>query len=183
MKVCDIRNSAILYNQEQLGSLVAKQCDLKIKYLDIIYDKVKLKNTYKIIVKIGVLYRIMNKDIDIYLKEFEGDSKEWLTTFVEHMRNKYPQLEEVISFKMPTYKLGSGKERNYIAFSVGKNHFSLHTMDFEYINVLREKLSKPGKGKGCVNVPFKNVEEQGILFDAIDEIIKRKVTKVYGQKA
>lgn len=124
----------------------------------------------------------MNNEIDIYLTEFEGDSKEWLTTFVNYMRNKYPQLEEVISFKMPTYKLGSGKERNYIAFSVGKNHFSLHTMDFDYINILKEKLSRPGKGKGCVNVPFKNVDEREIIFHAIDEIISRKVTKVYGGK-
>lgn len=124
----------------------------------------------------------MNNEIDIYLTEFEGDSKEWLTTFVNYMRNKYPQLEEVISFKMPTYKLGSGKERNYIAFSVGKNHFSLHTMDFDYINILKEKLSRPGKGKGCVNVPFKNVDEREIIFHAIDEIISRKVTKVYGEK-
>lgn len=125
----------------------------------------------------------MNNEIDIYLTEFEGDSKEWLTTFVNYMRNKYPQLEEVISFKMPTYKLGSGKERNYIAFSVGKNHFSLHTMDFDYINILKEKLSRPGKGKGCVNVPFKNVDDREIIFHAIEEIISRKVTKVYGERS
>lgn len=50
--------------------------------------------------------------------------------FISYMREKHSGLEEVISFKMPTYKLGSGKLRNYIAFSPAKNHFSMHTMDF-----------------------------------------------------
>lgn len=120
--------------------------------------------------------------VNVYLNEFEDAQKEWLTVFVEHMRKKYPDIEEVISFKMPTYKLGVGKERNYIAFSVGKNHFSLHTMDFEYITKLKEKLSKAGKGKGCVNIPFDKIEEREILFNAIDDIIERKVMKIYGKK-
>lgn len=121
-------------------------------------------------------------EVNTYLNGFEGHQKEWLTTFVEHMRKKYPDIEDVISFKMPTYKLGAGKERNYVGFSVGKSHFSLHTMDFEYITMLKERLSKPGKGKGCVNVPFDKIEEREILFDAIDNIIERKIRKVYGKK-
>lgn len=54
-------------------------------------------------------------------------------------------------------------------------------MDFDYINILRKKLSGPGKGKGCVNVPSKNVDEREIIFRAIDEIINRKVTKVWAK--
>lgn len=113
-------------------------------------------------------------EVDKYLLGFEGVQREWLVTFVEYMRKKYPNIEEVISYKMPTYKLGTGKKRNYIAFSVGKSHFSLHTIDFEYIVLLKEELSKPGKGKGCVNVPFNKAEEQKILFKGIDKLIERK---------
>lgn len=40
----------------------------------------------------------MNNEVDVYLQKFEGDAKLWITTFVNHMRKKYPQLEEVISF-------------------------------------------------------------------------------------
>lgn len=124
-----------------------------------------------------------HKQVDEHIEKLEGLQRQWLMTFVEHMRINYPELEEVISFQMPTYKLGSGKERNYIAFGIGKNHFSLHTMDFNYISNLKEKLTKPGKGKGCVNVLFSQIEEQEILFEAISEIIQRKVMCCYGGRS
>lgn len=54
-------------------------------------------------------------------------------------------------------------------------------MDFEYITQMKEKLSKPGRGKGCVNVPFDKPCEREILFKAIDDIIERKITCVYGK--
>nr|WP_307991457.1 DUF1801 domain-containing protein [uncultured Niameybacter sp.] len=118
------------------------------------------------------------KEVDNYVAGLEGDAKEWTMVFVQYMRENYPELEEVISFKMPTYKLGSGKERNYIAFGFGKAHFSLHSMDFAYISELKEKLSKAGKGKGCVNVPFNKPLEREILFKAIDEIVERSRGKI-----
>lgn len=123
-----------------------------------------------------------NKEVDEYIQGLEGVQKEWVTDFVAYMRKKYPDLEEVISFKIPTFKLGQGKERNYIGFGLGKNHFSLHTMDFEYVVLLKEKLSKPGKGKGCVNVHYTKIDEKEILFKAIDDIVDRKVLRTYGNK-
>lgn len=120
-------------------------------------------------------------DVDLYLSQLIDEPKEWTTIFVDYMRENYNELEEVISFKMPTYKIGSGKERNYISFGYGKAHFSLHSMDFEYIAEMKKELSKPGKGKGCVNVPFNKPEERTILFEAIDSIVERKITKIYGK--
>ena len=118
------------------------------------------------------------KEVDEYLAGLEGDAREWNEIFIRYMRENYPELAEVISFKMPTYKLGSGKERNYIAFGFGKAHFSLHSMDFAYISELKEKLSKPGKGKGCVNVPYNKPLEREILFKAIDHIVERSREKL-----
>ncbi len=121
--------------------------------------------------------------VNQYLDTLEGEQKSWMEFFVDYMRKNHSDLEKVISFQMPTYKLGSGKLRNYIAFSPAKNHFSMHSMDFEYIIILKEKLSKPGKGKGCVNVNYTNVEERDILIQGIEEIINRKVLATYGQKS
>ncbi|MGG7178328.1 hypothetical protein ACQPU1_12075 [Clostridium paraputrificum] len=121
-------------------------------------------------------------EVDEYLKTLIGTEKDWVEFFVNYMRKNHSDLEEVISFKMPTYKLGSGKLRNYIAFSPAKNHFSMHSMDFEYISLLKEELKKPGKGKGCVNVPYGNEAERSILIDGIDKIISRNVLKTYGKK-
>ncbi len=112
-------------------------------------------------------------EVDIFVEKLEGDAKEWTKEFVEYMRNNYPEFLEVISFQMPTYKLGSGKMRSYIAFGFGANHFSLHCTDFDYIANLKMRLSNGGKGKGCVNVKFTNRDEKEILIQAIDDIIDR----------
>lgn len=117
-----------------------------------------------------------NIEVNNYIKSLDGDGKEWTTIFVNYMREKYPELEEVISFKIPTYKLKESSRRNYIAFGVAKNHFSLHTTDFEYITILKTKLKNGGKGKGCVNVKFTDIDEQKIIFNAIDEIYNRSST-------
>ncbi|MEG0540721.1 MAG: DUF1801 domain-containing protein [Angelakisella sp.] len=120
-------------------------------------------------------------EVDNYIQTLANTEQEWMSFFVRYMREKHANLEEVISFKMPTYKLGSGKQRNYIAFSPAKNHFSMHSMDFEYIEILKKQLSSPGKGKGCVQVKYQNPEERIILLEAIEEIINRKRLAVYGE--
>ncbi|MEA5010378.1 MAG: DUF1801 domain-containing protein [Angelakisella sp.] len=122
-------------------------------------------------------------EVDSYIMALPEIQQEWMWFFVKYMREKHSNLEEVISFQMPTYKLGSGKLRNYIAFSPAKNHFSMHTMDFEYIAMMKESLASPGKGKGCVNVKYTNTEERILLLQAIEEIIKRKQLKDYGKQA
>lgn len=119
--------------------------------------------------------------VNEYINNLEGQQKEWVLYFVNYMRKYHPELEEVISFKMPTFKLGSGKLRNYIAFAPAKYHFSMHTMDFEYVEILKGKLSKAGDGKGCVKVKYTNPSERKILTQAIDEIVKRKVLSTYGK--
>lgn len=120
-------------------------------------------------------------EVDILIDNLCEIEKDWMIYFVEYMRKNHSELEEVISFKMPTYKLGSGKERNYVSFSTAKNHFSMHSMDFEYIGLLKEKLSAGGKGKGCVNVKYANTDERKFLIEGIEDIINRKVLKIYGK--
>lgn len=124
----------------------------------------------------------MQNDIDTLILNLPEIKKDWLIFFVEYMRKKHSNLDEVISFQMPTYKLGNGKLRNYISFSTAQKHFSLHSMDFEYISILKEKLSTPGKGKGCVNVKYENIHERQILLDAIEVIIQRNQLVTYGNK-
>lgn len=116
---------------------------------------------------------MIENDVDLYIKNLTEVQKDWIIFFVDYMRKHHSDIEEVISYKMPTYKLGTGKMRNYIAFSVSKNHFSMHSMDFEYILYLKDKLKNPGKGKGCVNVLYSNIDERNVLINAIEEIIKR----------
>lgn len=112
-------------------------------------------------------------EVNHHIESLEEDAKEWVSVFVQHMRENYPELPEFLSFQMPTYKLGNGTIRKYIAFGFGKNHFSLHCVDFEYIVALKTRLKHGGKGKGCVNVKFSDVDEKDILFEAIGDIYNR----------
>lgn len=79
---------------------------------------------------------------------------------------------------MLTYKLGEGKIKNYIAFSVKPKHFSMYSLDFEYVSALKEKLSNPEKGKGCVNISYDNAFDKDILITAIEEIIERQNSRL-----
>ncbi len=103
----------------------------------------------------------------------EGDAKDWTDFFVDYMRKNYPELPEVVSFQMPTFKLGSGENRHYIAFSTAKAHFSMHSMDFDYMAELKSRLKNGGKGKGCVNVKYTDVQEREVLISAIKDIVAR----------
>ncbi len=108
-----------------------------------------------------------------YINQYTGEHKAWLEEFVAYMDKK--AMAGKISYNIIMYKLPGDKNHNFVAFSVAKEHFSLHTLDFEYIVELKAKLKKPGRGKGCVNVPFKNSFEKPTLYKAVDDIINRNL--------
>ena len=97
---------------------------------------------------------------------------------MDYLKVNHPEIEVIFSFQMPTYVLGKGKHRNYIAFSANKGYFTIHSLDFEYIDILIEKLSRPDKGKGCVRIAFTNDQEKQILKQAVDDIIERHRMKM-----
>lgn len=115
----------------------------------------------------------MAKEVDDYIAKLEPIPKEWISYFVDYMRKNHKDLEECIYYTRPTYKL-KGVPKNYVMFSNATKDFSLHTMDEEYIPIVRKKLSKPGNGKQSVKVPYENVQEREIIINAIEEIIKQQ---------
>ena len=119
--------------------------------------------------------KIKYDNLQDYLDSLQGRDKEMMFYFVDYMRNNHSDIKEGFSFQMPTYILGTGKTKNYISFAVNKNHFSLHSLDFEYISLLKEQLTKAGNGKGCVKISYDDENERKILIDGIEEIIKRQI--------
>ena len=111
--------------------------------------------------------------IDEYISQFNNKQAEWLNYFVNYMQLKHSSIDAVISYSIICYYLGSGKNKNFVAFSAAKEHFSLHTLDFEYIELLKKQLKKPGKGKACVNIPYNNDFEKPLIMEAIDTLIER----------
>lgn len=107
--------------------------------------------------------------VDDYVNGFEGAPREWLDTFVGFMRERFPALQEVISYGIPTYKFG----RMFIAFSIAKDHFTFHTVDFEMIEELKARLPKAKFGKGSAKVKFADKAAIPVLFEAAREIVSR----------
>lgn len=111
--------------------------------------------------------------VDQSIQAMPQEARARVLELVNYMRKHYPDLEEVVSFQMPTYKLGSGAKRNYIAFSGAKGHVSMHTMDFDMIQQLKPKLKSPGKGKGCVQIGLTDEADLRVALEAIPEIVQR----------
>ena len=105
--------------------------------------------------------------VEEYANRFEGEKKEWLMTFVSYMRETYPQIAEVISYQIPMYKF----RKTYVAFSIAKDHFTFHTLDFDQIEALKERLPRAKFGKGSAKIPFNERGYIPVLKETIDRIM------------
>ncbi len=107
--------------------------------------------------------------VDDYLGRFEGEQREWLTTMIGYMRKNHPDLQETISYQIPTYKF----DGQYIAFSVAKDHFTFHSLDFEVIEELKQLLPQAKFGRGSAKIPFSDRDAIPVIFEACERIIER----------
>lgn len=107
--------------------------------------------------------------VNDYIHSFDGVKKEWLTTFITFMRENFPDIPERISYQMPMYKFNG----IYIAFSVAKEHFTFHTLDFDMIEELKVLLPKAKFGKGCTKVKYDDKAAIPVLFDMCRKIVDR----------
>lgn len=107
--------------------------------------------------------------VNDYINRYAGVKKEWLTTFIAFMRENLPDIRETISYKMPMYTFNG----TYIAFSIAKDHFSFHTLDFEMIEELKHLLPKAKFGKGCAKVRFDDTAAIPVLFAMSRKIVER----------
>ncbi|MBC6316949.1 iron chaperone [Listeria grandensis] len=112
----------------------------------------------------------MVETVDQYIACLETEEQhKWTMTFVAFMRENYPDFEEKISCQMPTFKFG----QQYIAFSNAKTHFSVHTLDFELVLEMKNRLPRAKFGKGCVKVKFEDDDAIPELFKFCREIVVR----------
>lgn len=119
----------------------------------------------------------MTGPVDDYVNRFDGEKKEWLTTMIRFMRQQFPDLRETISYQMPMYRFVD----QYIAFSVAKDHFTFHTLDFEMIEELKSLLPHARFGKGSAKIRFSERASIPILFDVCKRIVARHSAGRNGQ--
>lgn len=103
-----------------------------------------------------------------YLGTLEGPGRAWLEAFLTHMSEKHADIAPIMFRQRPMYRVGE----SYVLFSVAQRHFTVHTLNFELIEALRERLPGAGFGKGSVNVKFTDEAARALLFALCDEVVR-----------
>jgi uncharacterized protein YdhG (YjbR/CyaY superfamily) len=89
---------------------------------------------------------------------------------VTFMRENFPELEETMFYGMPAFRF----DGIYIAFSVAKDHFTYHTLDFEMIEELKTLLPRAKFGRGSAKIRFSDSDAIPVLFEASRRIVERR---------
>ncbi len=109
-----------------------------------------------------------------YLESANEQGKKWLAEFFHYMDEKHPELKITMFRQCPMYKFKNSYLDGYIMFTVAKNHFTLHTLDFDLIEEMKSQFPKAGFGKGCVKVKYGDVDAIPALKEMCDKAIERK---------
>ncbi len=111
-----------------------------------------------------------------YLASAHEQGQRWLAEFFRYMDEKHPDLKITMFRQCPMYKFKKSYLDGYIMFTVASQHFTLHTLDFELIEAMKNQLPKARFGKGCVKVKFKDVEAIPVLKAMCDKAVERQQT-------
>ncbi len=113
----------------------------------------------------------MLKDIQSYRETLSETGKSWYDAAVSHMTSHYPEYPLVMSYSRPTYKL-IGKI--FLMLGGGKEHFSIYTTDFDYVESLKLLKIKGLKfGKSAVLFQFKDQAHMKLAIKMMDDVIER----------
>lgn len=89
-------------------------------------------------------------NVDEYIREFEGETKQRLIATRKLVLDTAPQAEESISYGMPAYKI-NGKPLVY--FGGYKSHIGFYATPTGH-KAFEKELSKYKQGKGSVQFPL-----------------------------
>ncbi len=103
-----------------------------------------------------------------YAATLEGPGASWFQEFFDYMREKHAGIEPIMFRQRPMFRVG----KSYVMFTVAKDHFSLHTLNFELIEELKSKLPRAGFGKGCANIKFADEAAKPVLKALVDEVVR-----------
>ncbi len=103
-----------------------------------------------------------------YMASLDGEGRIWLAEFLDYMRERHGALQPIMFRQRPMFKVG----KSYVLFTVAKEHFAVHTLNFDLIEAIRKDLPKAKYGKGCVQVKFADVAAKPALKALCDEVVR-----------
>jgi len=111
------------------------------------------------------------KTIDDYLNTLENPLRTWTEQVLTYLKKNYPTYDIVLSYQRPMLKL---KPKLFIMLGGGKQHFSLYTTDFSYVESFKErKIPRIKFGKSAILFPLEKPDYINLAYRVCDEVIER----------
>lgn len=117
----------------------------------------------------------MNKsnEIDLYIAGFPVETQVILENIRETIKKAAPDAEEVISYKMPAYKL----KGILVYFAAYKNHIGFYPTG-RGIEAFKNELTKYKWSKGTIQFPLNKPIPFGLITKIVKFRVKENLQKV-----
>ena len=101
-----------------------------------------------------------SKNVDAFIKASPKRSQAKLKEMRRIVRSALPESQEVISYKMPVYKV---RGRMLIAFAGFKNHIGFYGMSGTFLDAFKKELKGYETSKGTVRFPLDKPLPAGLI--------------------
>ena len=113
------------------------------------------------------------KDVDSYIATFPTHTQLLLETMRTVIRKAAPKAEEIISYKMPAYKLGT----MLVFFAGYKNHIGFYPSG-SGIEAFKKELSVYKGAKGSVQFPIDKPLPIGLITKIVKLRVRENMEKI-----
>lgn len=114
---------------------------------------------------------MMIRSIEDYRETLDDLGKEWLDYVMDYLKENHGAYELVLFYKRPVLKI---TREIFLMLGGGKNHFSIYTTDFEYVEMIKAEKNIGLKfGKSAILFPLQKKEYMKKALRICDEVINR----------
>jgi uncharacterized protein YdhG (YjbR/CyaY superfamily) len=114
-------------------------------------------------------------NVDEYISSQPETAQVVLQLVRRTLRKALPGAEEVISYKIPAYRLNGGK---VLYFAGWKQHYSLYPTGERMVMAFKDQLAPYKVSKGTIRFPF----SEAVPVKLIERIAKFRATEAGGQR-
>jgi len=115
--------------------------------------------------------KILINSIQDYRETLDDLGKEWLDYVMDYLTNTHNAYDLILFYKRPVLKIN---REIFLMLGGGKNHFSIYTTDFDYVEMIKaEKIIDLKFGKSAILFPLNKKEYMEKALRICDDVIKR----------
>jgi uncharacterized protein YdhG (YjbR/CyaY superfamily) len=111
--------------------------------------------------------------IDEYISSYPENAQKTLRKFRQTIRESAPQAQEVISYKIPTFKLNG----YLVHFGAFKDHIGFFPTS-SGVSAFKKQLHKYKTAAGTIQFPY----DKPIPYDLVRKIVKYRVKENSGKR-